>query len=287
LIPPHHLTVDVEEYFNASAMEPYLPRSRWDGLDRKAPELVGRLLDLLGEAGVRGTFFVLGWLASREPGMVRAIVSSGHEVASHGWHHERVSGLSPEAFREDVRRARDTLQNLTGAPVVGYRAPSFSIVPGVEWALDVLLEEGFRYDSSMYPVRVHPGYGYPEAPPDPHVLERPSGVLVEIPPATLKLGPLVLPAAGGAYLRFFPLALIRSALKSASSRGVPATLYIHPWETDTTLPRFQAPWKTQLRMRGGIGSVSGKLAALTRDFSFRPMVETVEELLTASRPGAA
>ena len=247
--------------------------------------MIGKILRQLAEADVRGTFFVLGWLAEKEPGMVKAIAAEGHEIASHGWHHERVTKLSPDEFRTDLKRSRDLLQDLVGRPVVGYRAPSFSILPGSEWALDVLLEEGFQYDSSMYPVRIHPGYGYPHADRDPHLQERPGGVLVEIPPATLKVGSLNLPAAGGAYLRFFPVGLIRRALRSAEGRGVPGTLYIHPWELDEDMPSFAAPRKVQLRMRGGIKTVSRKLSALFRDFRFRPMIETAQATRNAEKAG--
>jgi polysaccharide deacetylase family protein (PEP-CTERM system associated) len=274
----HHLTVDVEEYFHASAMEPVIPRERWEGLRRRSPLLVERLLKHLAEAEVRGTFFVLGWLAEREPQMVKAIADAGHEVASHGWDHKRVTTLSPEEFREDVRRSRQLLREISGQGVTGYRAPSFSILPGFEWALDILIEEGYEYDSSMVPVRVHPGYGYPRANPDPHALQRPVGTLQELPPATLRVGPMNLPAGGGAYLRFFPVTLVRRALTAAEGRGAPGTVYLHPWELDGEMPRFEAPWATRLRMRGGIRNVPRKLAALTSAFRFRTMEETVRAM---------
>jgi polysaccharide deacetylase family protein (PEP-CTERM system associated) len=281
------LTIDVEEFFHASALEAVLPRGQWESLPRHSPELVARLLDHLERTDTRATFFVLGWLAEREPDMVRAISSAGHEVASHGWDHRRVTTLSPAEFRDDLRRSRAILQDLVGESVLGYRAPSFSILPGFEWALDILLEEGFLYDSSMYPVRVHPGYGYPDAERDPHVISRPSGILAELPPATLKLGWLNLPAAGGAYLRFFPAGLVSRALASAERRGVPGTVYLHPWELDEAMPAFDAPWRTRLRMRGGIAGMAKKLARLTARFRFRPMGEMAEEVLVAVGGGAA
>jgi polysaccharide deacetylase family protein (PEP-CTERM system associated) len=282
----HHLTVDVEEFFHASAMEPFMLRQGWDGHHRRSPYLVGRLLDQLATADVKATFFVLAWLAEREPDTVRAIARAGHEIASHGWDHRKVTSLTPEEFREDVHRSREVLQEISGQCVSGYRAPSFSILPGSEWALDVLLDEGYRYDSSMVPVRVHPGYGYPKANPDPHRIVRSAGTLLEIPPATLPMGPLNLPAGGGAYLRFFPVGLARRALKAAEGRGVPGTLYMHPWELDKDMPAFRAPWLTRLRMRGGIRGVERKLAVLTSAFRFRTMGETVREMDAAeSRSG--
>jgi polysaccharide deacetylase family protein (PEP-CTERM system associated) len=269
-VQAHHFTVDVEEYFHATALAQILPSERWEEVPRRSPALMR-------------TFFVLGWLAEREPGMVREIAERGHEIASHGWGHQKVTELTEEAFREDVRRARTLLRELTGQPVLGYRAPSFSIVPGVEWAMDVLLEEGYRYDSSTFPVRIHPGYGYPDADPNPHRIQRPSGELFEFPPTTLALGGLRLPAAGGAYLRFFPLGLIRAGLRSAERSSQPGTFYVHPWEWDTAPPKVQAPALTRLRMTGGVGRVRRKLERLLSDFPFRPIRDT---LAAMERSGA-
>ena len=274
----HHFTVDVEEYFHPTALEDAIPRAEWESLPRRSPERVRWLLETLGTRGISGTFFVLGWLAKREPAIVKEIAEAGHEVACHGWGHRKVTSQKPDEFRGDLRRSRDLLEDLVGDKILGYRAPSFSIRPGFEWALDVLVEEGFVYDSSMFPVEVHPGYGYPSAPRDPHLISRGSGTLVEIPPATLKVGRLNLPAAGGAYLRFFPVALVRRALASAEARGVPGTLYIHPWELDPEMPSFSAPWRTQLRMRGGIGRVAGRVLSLLDRFEFRPMRDTAAEM---------
>ena len=273
----HHFTVDVEEYFHPTALEHVIPRAEWDRQPRRAHDKVRWLLEVLRDREVLGTFFVLGWLAKREPVMVKEIAEAGHEVASHGWDHRKVTSLTPDEFRRDLKRSREVLEDLVGEKILGYRAPSFSILPGFEWALDVLIEEGYVYDSSMFPVRVHPGYGYPSAPRDPHLISRASGTLVEIPPATLKVGTLNLPAAGGAYLRFFPVALIRRALASAGNRGVPGTLYLHPWELDLDMPSFSAPWKTQLRMRVGIRKMARRVTTLLDQFQFRPMRETAAQ----------
>jgi len=281
--PFHHFTVDVEEFFHPTAMEPFIPMEAWDGLPRRSPELLPRILDRLAEHDVRGTFFVLGWLAEREPEMVKGIAAAGHEIASHGWSHRRVTHMDREQFRDEVRRSKALLEDLTGEPVSGYRAPSFSILPGLEWAFDTLLEEAYRYDSSIFPVRVHPSYGYPDAKPDPHVLDRPAGRLAEVPPATLAVWGLRLPAAGGAYLRFFPVALMHAALTAAQRRGEPGTLYVHPWEFDRDMPRVPGPWLTQLRMRGGIRHTWRRVGSLTRRHRFRPMRQTVEALLAAAR----
>ncbi|HSG08119.1 MAG TPA: XrtA system polysaccharide deacetylase [Longimicrobiales bacterium] len=275
----------MEEYFHATAMEPFIPPSRWESIPRRCPQLIDRILEHLDEHGVRATFFVLGWLAEKEPAMVRAIANGGHEIASHGWSHRRVTHLEPETFREEVRRSRSLLEDLSGGPVVGFRAPSFSILPGYEWAFDVLIEEGYRYDSSVFPVRVHPTYGYPNASRDPYVLDRPSGRLAEVPPATLRVAGVNLPSAGGAYLRFFPVALVRAALVSAGRRDAPGTIYVHPWEFDREMPPTPGPWVTRLRMNGGIGQMERRVGSLTKRFRFLPMRETAERLLLNTEAG--
>jgi polysaccharide deacetylase family protein (PEP-CTERM system associated) len=198
-------------------------------------------------------------------------------VASHGWDHARVTTLTPVQFRDSVRRSKELLEDITGAPVVGFRAPSFSIVRGREWALDVLIEEGYRYDSSLFPVR-RPGYGYPGGPPDPHWIERPAGRLAEIPPATLRCGPLRLPAAGGAYFRLLPYGVIRSALRQCENREVPGTFYIHPWEVDPEQPRVDVSWLTRARHYGGLRRTWPRLERLLGEFRFAPIRETVAAL---------
>src|SRR5205809_5307804 len=181
----HHFSVDLEEYFQVSAFESLVARSAWEGLESRVAGQVARLLDLLAQHDARATFFVLGWVAERHAELIRTIARAGHEIASHGWDHARVTAQTPLQFRESIRRSKGVLEDLTGAPVLGFRAPSFSIVPGREWALDILIQEGYRYDSSLFPVR-RPGYGYSNGRPDPHWLQRSVGRLVEVPPATLR-----------------------------------------------------------------------------------------------------
>ena len=272
----HHFTVDVEEYFHSSALEQLIPPERWDGLTRRAPRLVNRLLDRMDDHGVRGTFFILGWLAGHEPDMVKEIARRGHEVASHGWDHRRVTQQSAEAFRESVRRTKRFLEDLVGQEVIGFRAPSFSIVRGTEWALDALLDEGYRYDSSLFPIRQHPTYGYPDGERDPYWITRPSGRIAEIPPATIRLIGTNLPAAGGAYFRLLPYSLTRRALLSAQDREVPGTVFIHPWELDQERPRdFVLPRWVQLRLFGGRGGVWSRLDRLFSEFCFCPISDTL------------
>ena len=275
----HHFTVDVEEYFHSSALEQLIPSARWDGLNRRAPVLVQRLLDRMDDHGVRGTFFVLGWLAGHEPDLVQEIARRGHEVASHGWDHKRVTHQSAQAFRASVRRTKHFLEDLVGQEVIGFRAPSFSIVPGKEWALDALLDEGYRYDSSLFPIKQHPTYGYPEGERDPYWITRPSGRIAEIPPATLRLVGTNLPAAGGAYFRFLPYSLTRSALRSAQGREVPGTFFIHPWELDQERPQdCVLPRMLHLRLFGGRERVWPRLDRLFSEFRFRPIVDTLSSM---------
>ncbi len=270
----HHFTIDLEEYFQVSAFESRVARSAWDHFESRVGGQVARLLALLARHEARATFFVLGWVAERQAELVRTIARAGHEIASHGWDHARVTQQTPSQFRDSIRRTKQLLEDISGAPVLGFRAPSFSIVPGREWALDVLIEEGYRYDSSLFPVQ-RPGYGYPNGRPDPHWLERPSGRLAEIPPATLRWCGVRLPAAGGAYFRLFPAGVVRAALRQCERRGVPGTFYIHPWELDPAQPRLDVSWLTQLRHYGGLRHTAERLERLLIDFRFTAIRDTV------------
>lgn len=265
---PHHFTVDVEEYFQVSAFEKAVPRDRWFGIESRASIGVRRLLELLERHHTRGTFFVLGWLAHRRPELVREIAFAGHEIASHGWDHRRVTSQEPREFRASVRNTKQELEDLIGASVRGFRAPSYSIVPGFEWALDILVEEGYQYDSSLFPVRRPGGYGYPSALPDPHEMVCPAGRLVEVPPATLRRGGINVPAGGGAWFRVFPYAVVRHALEDCEARGVPGTFYIHPWELDPDQPRVAASWLSRLRHYSGLARTMPRLERLLGEFRF-------------------
>jgi polysaccharide deacetylase family protein (PEP-CTERM system associated) len=274
----HHFTVDVEEYFHVSAFEPHVRRAEWDRFPSRVGRCVTRLLDMLARHEARGTFFVLGWVAERHPDLIRSISRAGHEVASHGWDHARVTDQNPATFRDSVRRTKGTLEGLTGEPVLGFRAPSYSIVPGWEWALDVLLEEGHTYDSSLFPVR-RPGYGFPGGKRDPHWIERPGRRrLAEVPPATLRWGGLNVPAGGGGYFRLLPYALTQQALRNCERRGVPGTFYIHPWEIDPDQPQLQVPWLTRVRHYGGLARTAARIERLLLEFRFVAIRETVGAL---------
>lgn len=274
--PPirHHFTVDVEEYFQVGALEPYSSRDSWNARPKRVEIGVRHILRLLAEHDARGTFFVLSWVAERSRDLIREVVDHGHEIASHGSDHRRVTTLSPIEFRESVRTSKELLEDVSGRPVFGYRAPNFSILRGMEWALEILVEEGYRYDSSLLPVRRN-GSGYVGGQQDPYALPLVSGTLHEIPPATLRLGGKLLPAGGGAYFRHLPYAFVHSALAAAERRGVPGTFYIHPWELDPEQPRLAVPFLTGLRHYGGLKRTAPRLERLLSAFRFQAIAATL------------
>lgn len=263
----HFFTVDVEEWFQVVAMAPHVPMERWPALESRVEGPVDRLLELMARHGATGTFFTVGWVAERHPAMMRRIVEAGHEVASHTYDHVRITHQTPEHFRESVRRTKRLIEDLTGSPVTGFRAPSFSIVRGTEWALDILVEEGHTYDSSLFPV-ARAGYGYVGGGRDPYLIERPAGRIMEYPPATLSLLGRVLPAGGGAYFRVLPAQVVHAALRAAERRGAPGMFYIHPWEWDPEAPRIDVPLLTRVRHYAGQGGVFGRLERAFRRFAF-------------------
>ncbi|CAN5897621.1 DUF3473 domain-containing protein [soil metagenome] len=270
----HHFTVDVEEYFQVSALEGVVSRADWDAMPSRVVNSTRCLMELLARRGARATCFVLGWIAERHPDLIRELAAAGHEIASHGWDHRRVTTQTRDEFRDSVRRTKTLLEDLTGEGVWGYRAPSYSIVPGREWALDILVEEGHRYDSSLFPIRRR-GYGFPAGGRDAHVLERAAGPLIEVPPATLRIGSLNLPGGGGAWFRLLPAALTHAAFAQAERREAAATFYIHPWELDVEQPRMSVSLPTRVRQYGGIGRMNNRLDRLLRRYRFQPIAETL------------
>lgn len=286
----HFFTVDVEEYFQVKALESVVRREDWLSRPSRVAQSIDALLESLDRHGSRGTFFVLGWLAEHRPEVVLAVAAAGHEIASHGFWHERVTALDATAFREDVRSSKHAIEDLTGAAVLGYRAPNFSIIPGWEWAFDVLIEEGYLYDSSLFPFRRR-GYGYPGAQRAPHIIQRSSGRIAEFPLATTNIFGYTVPAAGGGYLRHLPLAIVQRAFREASRRGEPATFYIHPWEIDCDQPRLPVSVLNRVRHYRGLGVTLARIERLLEEFSFGtiasylPRIDGLEATLIAS--GAA
>lgn len=270
--PVHLFSVDVEEYFQVVALQPWVPRDQWDRLPSRVGRSVDILLEMLAGAGARGTFFTLGWVAERQPALVRRIAAAGHEIASHGWSHTRLTELSRDALRDELIRSRKVLEDVSQTPVAGFRAPSFSIRPGMEWVFDLLIETGYRYDSSLFPIR-RPDYGYPAASPDPAWWTRDQGRLLEIPMATTTWAGLRLPAAGGAYIRQLPYALTARALRECGARGAPGMFYIHPWEIDPGQPKFPVPLLTRIRHYGRLGRTLAQLRRLVAEFRFTSVAE--------------
>ncbi len=269
------LTVDVEDYFHVSAFAGCIDRSSWDGYPSRVGKNTAAVLDLLDEHGAKGTFFVLGWVAERFPSLVREIKGRGHEVACHGYGHELIYRLGPEGFRGDIRRAKRLLEDISGARIDGYRAPSFSITRESAWAIDIIIEEGFRYDSSLFPV-MHDIYGFRGISPFPHEIIRPSGTLKEFPPTTVAIGglgrSLRLPVAGGGYLRFWPFWFVNRSLRRINTvAGQPAVLYFHPWELDPGQPRIKAGLKSRLRHYHNLRLTEGRVRRLLKEFRFAPM----------------
>lgn len=272
--PINMMTVDVEDYFQVSGFEGVVPRDSWSSYESRVAANTDRVLALLDEAGVRATFFVLGWVAERYPQVVKRIAAAGHALASHSYWHRLVYDLTPAEFREDLRRAKDAIESVAGRRVRGFRAPSFSIVERSFWALDVLVEEGYEYDASIFPIR-HDRYGVPTAPRAPHVLQRGSGALLEVPATAAKVGPLTLPLGGG-YFRLMPYRLTRLAIRQTNDRdGRPAMFYIHPWEFDPDQPRIPAPLVSRLRHYNQLGRTADRFRRLLRDFRFGPVEDVV------------
>ncbi len=279
----HLFTVDVEEYFQVNAFERHVPPERWPEMESRIDRGVDLVLEALSRHDAFGTFFTLGWIAHRHPHIVRRIVDGGHEIASHGWWHRRLTTLTAAEFRADVRDSKRILEDVSGSPVRGFRAPSFSLVPGGEWAFDILIEEGYTYDSSLFPIR-RPGYGYPGALARPHRILRDAGELVELPPATLEFLGLRVPAGGGGYFRQLPYWLSRRALAQSEARGEPATFYIHPWELDADQPRVQVGMLTRIRHYRGLSTAAKRLERILGEFRFTSVARGVLRVDT-QQPG--
>ena len=262
------MSIDVEDYFQVSAFAPHIRREDWDRLPCRIERNVDVILGLLDEANARATFFTLGWIAERYPQVVRRIVDGGHELASHGYGHQRASDLTPAQFRDDIVRAKRLLEDIGGVGVRGYRAPSFSIDRRNWWAVDELENAGYVYSSSIYPVR-HDHYGMPDAPRFPNRPNGESGIL-ELPPTTLPLWGRNLPAAGGGWFRLLPYSLSRWMLRRVNAEdGAPCMFYFHPWELDAGQPRQAGvPLKTRFRHYVNLQRMPGRLRRLLGDFEW-------------------
>jgi polysaccharide deacetylase family protein (PEP-CTERM system associated) len=263
------LTVDVEDYFHVAALAPSIPRDSWGSRESRVVGNTRRLLSLFEQFDVKGTFFVLGWVAERYPELIRDIATDGHEIACHGYSHRLVYEQSPEEFREETVRSKNLLEDITGAQVLGYRAASYSVVRDSLWALDILVELGFTYDSSIFPVH-HDRYGIPDAERAPHRLTTPKGKsLVEWPLATASVFGARLPVAGGGYFRLLPYWVSRWGLESINRRELrPFIFYLHPWEIDPEQPRVPASLLSRFRHYTNLGKCEERLRRLLGEFNF-------------------
>jgi polysaccharide deacetylase family protein (PEP-CTERM system associated) len=265
------MTIDVEDYFHVSAFDAVVPRSRWEQLESRVVANTDRLLEVFNSHHVKATFFVLGWVAERFPTLVSRIAALGHEVASHGYGHRLIYQQTRDGFREDVRRAKDLLETQAGHRIEGYRAPSYSITAQSMWALDVLLAEGYSYDASIFPIR-HDRYGIPDSPRHPHVMKRASGMLVEAPGSTVRVGGMNFPVAGGGYFRILPYEWTRWGIARINKKERrPAIFYLHPWEIDAAQPRFEAGWLSRFRHYRNLEETETRLHRLLSEFRFAPL----------------
>lgn len=280
------MTVDVEEYFQVSAFESRVSRGDWERCESRVIDSTVRLLAIFDQTNVKATFFVLGWIADRHPGLVRRIAANGHELASHGYDHRLVYTMSAEQFRNDLRRARWAIEQASGVRVLGYRAPSFSITRQSLWALDVLIEEGYLYDCSIYPIH-HDRYGIPDW--DRHIdrVHRAGGAIWELPGSTVRWAGANLPVAGGGYFRLLPYALTRRGIRTVNgAEHQSAVFYIHPWEIDPDQPRLPCSAATRLRHYANLGRTESRLRRLLSEFSFGTASQVVERA-AARRPVAS
>jgi polysaccharide deacetylase family protein (PEP-CTERM system associated) len=269
----------VEDYFQVEALRLLCPREKWESFEDRTVANTDRILRLLESVSAHGTFFILGWTARRHPDLVKRVAAAGHEIASHGFDHELVYNQTPEDFRQDVRRARALLQDLSGQEVLGYRAPSYTIVSRTQWALPILVEEGYRYDSSIFPIP-RKRYGMPGAERWPHrIAFREGGEgIAEFPLPTVRFGPVNVPATGGAYLRLLPFAFQRWSIREMLKKGSPFVLTVHPWELDSGQPRFAVGPRTRWTHYHNLDQTERRLGSLLGMARFRPEVEVLRSL---------
>ncbi|MGA8096707.1 MAG: XrtA system polysaccharide deacetylase [Steroidobacteraceae bacterium] len=266
-------TVDVEDYFHVAALASAISRDSWPQQEYRVEGNTERLLELLAERDVHGTFFVLGWVAERSPGLVRRIAAAGHEIACHGYSHQLIYRQSRQEFREETARAKGLLEDSIGQPVLGYRAASFSIIRDTLWALDDLIDLGFHYDSSIFAIR-HDRYGIPDASPLPGRVTAPSGrSILEFPMAPANFFGLKVPVTGGGYFRIFPYRLTLAGLRQINAAGRPFAFYLHPWEIDPGQPRISVGAVSRFRHYSNLSRCQDRLRRLLQEFAFAPMAK--------------
>ncbi len=266
------ISFDIEDYFHVENLSLKISRSEWDKYPLRVQENTEKLLDILYDAGQRATFFILGWVAERCPDIVKRIAENGHEVACHGYLHQLVYQMTTSLFKEDVLRSKHLLEGITGLPVIGYRAPNFSIVKESLWAIDILQSCGFEYDSSIFPISFHDRYGFPGI---KRSMFRFSNGLIEVPLTVFNIMNINLPAAGGAYFRFFPYRYFRFVFKRLNKQGNYAVFYLHPWELDVAQPKIKVPLKYRVRHYFNIHKTERKIKMLLNEFRFSPIRDLI------------
>lgn len=279
------MTVDVEDYFQVSALAPYIDRGAWESYPSRVERNIHRVLDMFAEHGVQATFFTLGWIGERFPELVRRIVAGGHELASHGFAHDRVDQQGPRGFRADVRRTKRLLEDVGGVPVLGYRAASFSVSERTDWAFDILGEEGYVYSSSVYPIR-HDHYGMPKAPRFAYRPQGDDGIL-EVPITTTSVFGWKLPCGGGGYFRLLPYGFSLWALRRVNRiDGQPCVFYFHPWEIDPGQPMVDnVSLRTRVRHYVNLERMEGRLHAVLSDIAWDRMDRVfLSDRRTAAQP---
>ncbi|WP_323753750.1 XrtA system polysaccharide deacetylase [Marinobacter sp.] len=269
------LTFDVEDYFQVAALAEAVQYDDWPSMEYRVEANTDRILSLLDHAQTKATFFTLGWVAERSPALVKRIVAQGHEIASHGYSHQLIYNQTPDVFREETRKSKKILEDITGQAVTGYRAASYSITQESRWALDILCDEGFTWDSSIFPVH-HDRYGMPGTPRWPHRLKTDNGhELAEFPLSTLKLPGYTLPIAGGGYFRLFPYWFSQWGLGSINRKGQPFVFYLHPWEVDPGQPRLDVKWFSRFRHYNNLDVCEARLKQLLSRFQFTTMTQVL------------
>jgi len=267
------LTIDLEDWYQGIELAPF----RWSECEDRVEESAGLLLEMLDESGTKATFFVLGSVAEKFPKLVKEIAKLGHEIGTHGYGHELIYKTSPDDFASDIKKSINILEDILGTPVKGHRAPYFSITDNSLWALDVLVESGIQYDSSIFPISNY-RYGIADAPRYPHNIETQSGSILEIPISTVQMLGKNLSFTGGFYLRFFPYSLIKRAVRRINSEGLPAVVYLHPWELDPEHPRIDLPLRISLTHYHNLTSTREKLRRLLRNFDFGTVADFMIEV---------
>lgn len=275
-------TVDVEDYFQVSAFSSIISTDDWDHYECRVEANTRRVLEIAAKQSTTGTFFILGWVAERYPDLVKEIQNAGHEIGCHSHWHQLVYDLGPERFQFDLRESKDVLQQITGTPVTLYRSPSFSITEKSLWALDILVEEGFTIDSSIYPIR-HDRYGIPDSPTSPYQIQTAAGSITQVPGMVCKVGTTNIPVGGGGYLRLLPWAITQKLLKRVRAEDRPLNVYIHPWEFDPDQPRIKASWKSKFRHYQNLKTTATKISRMLQTFQLTTMTDVVQQYLPKTR----